>query len=117
MGLRAAEWAALLPLSTLPKASSRAVLSILAVRSNDPGYAAYPSITTMSTALGVTRRTVQRACAELLAAGLIREGEADAVRHMRADRRPKVYDVLTHELLSAERQKAERAQSRQVGAV
>lgn len=101
MGLRASDWAASLPLSSCGHAA-RAVLSLLAVRSNDPGYAAWPSVSTMAESLGVTRRTVQRALVELRDTGLIRAGDQAAVRHLRADRRPAVYDVLTAELREAE---------------
>lgn len=109
MGLRASEWAAHLPLAECSRASTRAVLSILAVRSNDPGYAAYPSITTMADALGASRRTVQRCIADLLDAGLIRPGDQAATRNIRHDRRPAVYDVLTPELLAGEERRASRS--------
>lgn len=109
MGLRASEWAAYLPLNMCSRASTRAVLSILAVRGTDPGYDAYPSITTMQDALGVTRRTIQRALAELVAAGLIRSGDQSAVSHYRADRRPVVYDVLTDRLKELEHAHGEQA--------
>jgi DNA-binding transcriptional regulator YhcF (GntR family) len=85
------------------------VLAILAVRSNDPGYAAYPSITTMASALGTSRRTIQRAIVDLLDAELIRAGDQAATRNMRHDRRPTVYDVLTPELLANEERAARRA--------
>ena len=108
MGLRAAEWAVSVPLSVLPRASTRAVLALLAIRSTDPGCAAYPSVSTMADTLETTRRTVQRGLRELLDAGLIRPGDQDAVRSWRADRRPVVYDVCTPELLAAEERTASR---------
>lgn len=108
MGLRASEWAAHMPLRDCPKASTRAVLSILAVRCSDPGYAAYPSITTMAAALDTSRRTIQRALADLLDTGLIRPGDQSATRNMRHDRRPTVYDVLTPELLAGEERVTQR---------
>jgi len=109
VGLRASEWVAYLPLDRCPRASARAVLSILAVRSTDPGYAAYPSITTMADALGASRRTIQRCIADLIAEGLIRPGDQAATRNLRHDRRPVVYDVLTPELLRDEERKIARA--------
>lgn len=102
MGLRAAEWAASLPLRECPKPSTRSVLVLLGIRSTDPGYAAYPSIATLAELLDVDRRTIQRALADLTAQGLIRPGDPHAVRHLRADRRPGVYDVLTPELVERE---------------
>nr|MBS1900432.1 MarR family transcriptional regulator [Actinomycetota bacterium] len=102
MGLNAAYWAASLPLETMPTASARAVLAMFGVRAHDPGYGARLSVKLMAEELGVTPRTVQRAIRDLLAADLIRPGNPAEVQHLRADRRPNVYDLLTPDLLNKE---------------
>ncbi|WP_394279454.1 helix-turn-helix domain-containing protein [Microbacterium sp.] len=108
MATAASKWAALLPMTVTHRATTRAVLCALAAYSTDPGYCAYPSVTTMADALGRTRRSIQRALVELTELELIRPGDQEATRRMRADRRPPVYDVLTPELLDAERERASR---------
>jgi hypothetical protein len=71
------------------------VLVNLAERADPLGYGAWPAVTTLATTLECSTRTIQRALRELVAAGLIRVGDQSAVAHLRHDRRPTVYDVLT----------------------
>lgn len=50
----------------------------------------------MADELGVSMRSIQRALKELETAGLIIRGDQRAVHHIRADRRPTVYDINMH---------------------
>ncbi len=101
MSLVALSWVAHLSLDDVD-GTPRAVLTILADRSNDPGYAAFPAVATIASTLGCSTRTVQRAFAKLEAAGLIRRGDQHAVRNFRGGRRPTVWDVLTPALTARE---------------
>lgn len=101
MGLKALQWVAHLPLTDV-EGTPRAVLTILADRASDPGYAAFPSVKTMAATLGCSSRTVQRALSRLLDDELIRAGDPEAARKIRADKRPSVWDVLTPDLCSRE---------------
>lgn len=94
MSLEAYTWAASLPLNVCSAAGYR-VLLMLADRVDPVGYCAWPSIVGMAETLECSSRTVQRALRELVDAGLIRKGDQRHVDHIRPDRRPTVYDLLT----------------------
>lgn len=65
----------------------------LANHAGKDGRAAYPGIDTLATYTRKSYRQVQRDLEELAAAGLIRPGDQQHVSHLRADRRPRVWDL------------------------
>lgn len=101
MSLEAYVWAANLPLSACNGTAHRVLLK-LADRADERGYGAYPKLSSIAETLECSVRTVQRAIRELLAAGLIREGDQRYVEHLDPRYRPTVYDVLTWALQYAE---------------
>lgn len=101
MSLEAYIWAANLPLSRCNGTPFRVLLQ-LADRADKLGYGAYPAVSTMADTLECSDRTIQRAIRDLLAAGLIREGDQRYVAHLDARYRPTVYDVLTAALAYVE---------------
>lgn len=101
MSLDAYIWAASLPLSTCNGTTFRVLLQ-LADRADKLGYGAFPSVSTISGVLECSDRTVQRALKDLLAAGLIREGDQRYVDHIDPRYRPTVYDLLTPALTYTE---------------
>ncbi len=98
MSLEALLWVVDLPLNSC-SASAFRVLAKLADRADKLGYGAYPKIGTLAAQLECSERTVQRAIRELIAEGLIREGDPTRVRGARADRVPNVYDLMTPALV------------------
>jgi hypothetical protein len=95
-------WTCQLPL-TACSAAARCVLVILAERADPMGYGAWPAVTTLATTLECSTRTIQRALRELVVGGYIRVADDQtATAHLRHDRRPTVYDVLTPALLYTE---------------
>lgn len=98
MSLDAYIWAASLPLSTCNGTTFRVLLQ-LADRADKVGYGAFPGVATIANTLECSDRTVQRALKELLAAGLIREGDQRYVDHIDPRYRPTVYDLLTPALV------------------
>src|SRR5512139_3428752 len=74
-------------------AEARLVLVSLADYSDPTGRNAWPSVGTLAHRLGVTTRSVRRALALLEDLGLIRHGDQSVVAHVRADRRPTVWDL------------------------
>jgi DNA-binding MarR family transcriptional regulator len=94
MSHEAVLWTCQLPMSACTGTAFR-VLVNLAERADALGYGAWPAVTTLANTLECSTRTVQRALRELVEAGLIRVGDQSAVEHLRHDRRPTVYDVLT----------------------
>lgn len=107
MSLEAYVWAANLPLDACSGTAFRVLLKY-ADRADKLGYTCWRSVPDMAVELGCSKRTIQRAIAELVAAGLIRPGDQRHVEHLRADRRPVVYDVLTTALLFIESHEAVR---------
>lgn len=101
MSLEAYTWAASLPLNACSATAYR-VLLMLADRVDPIGYTAWPSVVGMAETLQCSARTVQRGIRELLDAGLIRKGDQQFVAHIRPDRRPTVYDLLTPALVYLE---------------
>lgn len=69
------------------------VLTKLANVADQQGQRAFRSKHDMARELGVNVRSVQRALAELTEGHLIRKGDQRHVSHIRADRRPTVYDI------------------------
>jgi len=94
MSLAAYIWAADLPIGVCNGTAHRVLLKI-ADRVDELGYGAYPSVDSIAETLMCSTRTVQRGIRELLIIGLIRLGDQRLVDHIRADRRPTVYDCLT----------------------
>lgn len=74
-------------------ADTRLVLVALADGADATGRHGCYSKPTLAARLGVTTRTVQRAFALLEDLGLIRLGDQQRVAYIRADRRPKVWDL------------------------
>lgn len=74
-------------------AESRLVLVMLADYAGPDGRNAWPKKATIAARLGITRRSVQRALANLRAAGLIGEGDQRLVQHLDPRYRPTVYDL------------------------
>jgi DNA-binding MarR family transcriptional regulator len=101
VSLEAYIWAANLPLSACNGTPFRVLLQ-LADRTDPLGYGAWPNVSTIADALECSTRTVHRALKDLKEAGLIREGDQRPVQHLRPDRRPIVYDVMTTALKFAE---------------
>jgi Helix-turn-helix domain len=87
-------WTLQLPLTACTGTAFR-VLAALADRADPLGYGAWPAVTKLAETMECSTRTIQRALRELVAAGLIRVGDQSRVAHLRLDRRPTVYDVLT----------------------
>lgn len=74
-------------------AEARLVLVSLADYTDPTGRNAWPSAPTLAHRLGVTVRAVRRSLALLDDLGLIRHGDQSVVAHIRADRRPIVWDL------------------------
>ncbi len=92
MSWQAMRYAARLPLSRV-NGGARAVLLLLAEHAHDDGRGAFPAVATLAETLGVSDRSVKRYLAELRESRLITPGDGALVAHMRADRRPQVWDI------------------------
>lgn len=84
-----------------PDPLAKIVLMGLANHADAAGCAAYPSRETLAQYAGCSVRSVQRKLNDLIAVGLITEGDQCWVQHLRADRRPVVYDLMTGGLFAA----------------
>lgn len=73
--------------------TEKLVLIGLADHANHDGTGAWPSVATLAEYADVTERTVQRCLRSLEDKGLIQKGDQRHVQHVRADKRPTVYDV------------------------
>lgn len=73
---------------------AKLVLLVLADQADSKGRGAYPAVGTVATTVPCDRATVQRRLRDLEQAGLLRQGDQELVAHYRADRRPKVYDLV-----------------------
>lgn len=73
--------------------TAKLVLLELANHAKADGTAAWPSKATMAETAECDTKTVQRNLRKLEAAGWIRRGDQQLVAHLRADRRPVVYDI------------------------
>lgn len=94
MSLEAYIWAADLPLNVCSATAYR-VLIKYADCADKYGYRAWRSERELADELGCSTRTIRRARAELVEAGLISVGDQRYVAHLRGDRRPIVYDLET----------------------
>lgn len=92
MSWQATAWADSLPYDALKPLATRVLFKLANVAAQD-GKRAFRSKWEMADELGVDQRSVQRALRELEQAGFIGRGDQRAVAHMRADRRPTVYDL------------------------
>lgn len=86
-------WALGAPEAAQASDGARLVLIALADSAGVDGSAAWPSASTLAEGLVVSVRTVRRRLEELESRGLIRRGDQRLVDHLRADRRPVVYDL------------------------
>lgn len=91
MSLRATLWA----LYDAPVAEQGPLLVLIALADSaaDDGTGACVAQSTLAQAARCSTRSVRRYVAELVDAGLITVGNQAAVRHIRRDRRPTVYDL------------------------
>lgn len=74
-------------------ATEALVLIALADNAHDDGTCAWPSHATLARRARCSVSTVQRALRRLESSGLITKGDQQTVAHLRADRRPVVYDL------------------------
>jgi len=91
MSLSAMVWA--LKTAPVPDPISHLVLIGLADHANDDGTAARPSIGKLAEYARCSPRSVQNKLRTLEELGLIVKGDQRAVEHLRADRRPTVYNL------------------------
>lgn len=92
MSLNAYVWAGQLPLDLVGASAFRVLLKMADV-ADENGKGVWMSAGTIAKDLGCSTRTVQRAIFELKIMGVIEEGDQRQARHIRADRRPIVYDL------------------------
>lgn len=92
MSWQASSWADSLPYDVVGHLAYR-VLNKLANVANVEGTIAFRDKAGIAEELGVSQRSVQRAYRELEAAALIHPGDQSYVRHIRADKRPTVYEL------------------------
>ena len=91
MSLRAMLWA--LHEADAPDPIDRLILLAYADYAHDDGTCAWPAVTTVAQIVNVDRVTVHRHLRDLLVRGLLVRGDQRHVAHLRADRRPIVYDL------------------------
>lgn len=92
MSLNAYIWAANLPLNVVSSTAFRVLLKY-ADRADERGLTSWHTAGGLADMLGCSKRTAQRAIAELVECGLLVEGDQRFVSHLRGDRRPVVYDL------------------------
>jgi DNA-binding HxlR family transcriptional regulator len=102
VSLEAQVWIAQLPMDACGLAEYRVLHKLADVAAKD-GSRAWRNVSSkhdergMAEELGCSARTVQRALRSLEVLGLIKRGDQKFVQHIRADRRPTVWDLpLTH---------------------
>lgn len=83
-------------------ATRKLVLIGYANHAHKGGRHSWASKDTIAEYANCSKRTVQRHVDALLAAGWLRHGDQQQVAHLRADRRPVVYDVAMNEATRAE---------------
>lgn len=71
-----------------------AVMVVLAEKADPDGCNAFPSRLTMASRTHIDQKTVLRTLKELKARGLICEGDQNVAAYIRADKRPRVYDLM-----------------------
>ncbi|MFJ3392033.1 helix-turn-helix domain-containing protein [Leifsonia aquatica] len=92
MSLEAFIWTSQLPADVCGPKAFR-VLLLLANHAHSDGRNVWRSNADMANQLHCSVRTIERAISELRMLGLIHEGDQKLTGHLRADRRPKVYDL------------------------
>ena len=75
------------------------ILAAFADYASADGTSAYPSLETIADRVECSVRTVQRQLQTLLADGFMRPGDQELVAHIRADKRPVVYDLAMSDLV------------------
>lgn len=83
--------------SRIGDATTKLVLLAYANHAAKDGTAAWPSKASVADYAERDPKTVQRSLRKLEAAGWLRRGDQELVAHLRADRRPTVYDVAMNE--------------------
>lgn len=91
MSWYASAWAEKAPVGTVYE---RAILTYLAHRAKKDGTNCYPSTKTLAEFALCDKRTAQRHLDTMIERGLIAKGDQSVTQHLRADRRPTVYDIL-----------------------
>lgn len=94
MSLNAYIWAADLPVTACSYVAFKVLLRY-ADNAGEDGTASWVSEARLADQIGCSERTIRRARKELIDADLLRRGDQRHVEHIRADRRPVVYDVMT----------------------
>lgn len=92
MSWQATAWADGLEYNVVGPLAYRVLIKLANV-ANERGQTAWRSKSEMATELGVSQRSIQRALKELEHSALILVGDQSFVKHLRADRRPTVYDM------------------------
>lgn len=92
MSWQATAWADSLEYDLVGALAFRVLIKLANV-ANDTGTIAFRTKADMATELGVTQRSIQRALSELEHAALIKPSDQEYVHHIRADRRPTVYEL------------------------
>lgn len=96
---------------------AKLVYQALCNRADPDGRHAWPSVAYLADKAECSERTVARKLTYLLEHGFIREGDQRCVDHLRADRRPVVYDVALTPAIRAEWESAREAAPRRSRAV
>jgi hypothetical protein len=105
VSLAAYMWACSLPIDACKHAAYR-VLLLMADDADAMGRGAWWVDSKGAATLGTSLSTVRRGRRELLSAGLIVPGDQRPVEHIRADRRPTIYDLNTPAKLMDDRARA-----------
>lgn len=93
MSWQATAWADSLPYDLIKSHLAYRVLIKLCNTADQRGRASWRSKKELALELGVSERSIQRAYSELEMMRLILPGDQDYVKHIRTDRRPKVFDM------------------------
>lgn len=96
MSHRASAWAWE---TTTGNSTRKSVLAAFADYAGADGTAAWPSIETIAARVECSVRTVQRQLQILIDEGFMRPGDQELVSHLRADKRPVVYDLAMSDLV------------------
>ena len=91
------EWALSAERSGQMRPELRLVLLAYAWHASPDGTGTWPSHGTVATRLGITDRAVRRSVKALEESGRLVRGDQSQVAHLRADRRPTVFDLPIHE--------------------
>lgn len=92
MSLEAFIWVSKLPLDVVPPTAFR-VLLMLANHAHSDGRNVWRKKSELANELGCSLRTVERAFRDLRVRGLIQHGDQRLTEHLRADRKPVVFDL------------------------